>query len=208
MGRGNVRTFFPMPSLGRDNQRLSTDSTESNTKENTVMLIKRSACPVSARGRQGSGLPVVAIRENGQLAFNTKAWEHFPAGVKYLAVGLDENTRAMTVQGLVTVPAKMTEGDLFPCKPNMKDDKETGGGYAAFAAALKLDVINYDYKTSGNQTFETTLGKPGILSFVLPSGSLEAKPKVPRKKKAEKTATATATATPATSGHTPLLDVD
>lgn len=168
------------------------------------MLIKRSACPVSTRGRQGSGLPVIAIRENGQLAFNGKAWEHLPEGTKYLAVGLDEKSRVMTLQGLADVPAKMAKEDLFPVSAN----KKGGGGYAAFASALKLDVINYDYKTSGNQTFETTLGKAGILSFVLPSGSLTAKPKVPRKKKAEKTATAAATATPATGAHTPLLDVD
>lgn len=148
--------------------------------------IKKSSLPVSTRG-QASTEPKVAIRENGQIAFNKLAAEAMDTP-KILIIQFDPEKRLLVFRpyfsGKSPVPKGVSkedyEKDLFTISYGNKTAIES----PYFAGAQLLKDLEYDYITSGNQNFiPQVVVKDKALVITLPKGSLEAKPKTPRKPK-------------------------
>lgn len=147
-------------------------------------MISRSSLPVSTRG-QASTEPKVAVRENGQIAFNKLAATEMGTPVT-LVIMFDEDKRHLVFKPYVSGKSALPKGvkkedyekELFSISYGNKTKIES----PYFAAANLLKDLEYDYIKSGNQTF-TPLVKDGALVITLPKGALEAKPKAERKKK-------------------------
>jgi hypothetical protein len=146
--------------------------------------IKRSTLPVLRFGR-GTTEPSVAISENGQVRFNNAASAFAGDLTKIVIADFDAKTRAMKLLAVAAPPKGWSEDDCFELRQSQsKDGKVKGGKYISAASVWRLDEVGYDFKASGNQTFVPTIdATKHVLSFVVPKGALQAKPKQTRVKK-------------------------
>lgn len=135
--------------------------------------------------RVRSTVAQIMISEKGQIRFNTIATQKLLEEIK-----LNPNeVKKIYFGGFDSEKRKLTMG-FKPFKGQTdKDGWNVGWSdkvkqYQVSAAPI-LKAIKYDFVTSGNQRFNVAAGK-GLIQVVVPEGSLEAKPKVERKKKAVK----------------------
>jgi hypothetical protein len=151
----------------------------------TLTFVKRADLPIATRGT-GSGKPSVTVQGNGTFLFSTKAAEML--GTHELALFVIEKQQ-ITVQSVTDAilkdlkKQKMDIADLATCKYT-RGKKSKGVGLAG-SGVCKL--VGYDYKTSGNQTFDLEGdADDGNVVFSLPKGHLTPKPKAARKPRAPK----------------------
>lgn len=170
--------------------------------------IKKSTVPVLGKGQIGK--PVVAVRSNGQISFSSMVSKILTNCV-YAAVGFDEAKRTLQFQGLAKVPKGVDENDLF----KLGHSDKTKAYF--FSGAGLMQLLSYDYKASGNQSFDAvTKEENKTVVITLPKGKLTPKPVVTRVKK-EKVASAAAgangaakapTTPPAAEGDEPELELE
>ncbi len=163
-----------------NSENLEKSKKEKEDKDMALQLIKRSELPVAHNRAAG---PVVAVRVNGQIAFNSVTSKALH-GCKLAMIGwVDAKARTLAIQGVTKVPKGVSEGDLF--KISISDKAKT----VAINCAGLLNLVGYKYKESGNQTFTAEVTEAEhMVTFTLPKGGLEPKPVVHRKKKADKAA--------------------
>jgi hypothetical protein len=156
-----------------------------------LQVIGRNTLPESTRGRAGT--TTVAVRENGQIGFSTKAAESFN-NFTHTIIEWDGESRKMTFTPVNT--EKMPKGRKAEEAFKVGQSKN-GDRYISAAELFKLDAIGYDYKTFGTHSFNANV-ENGKLSFTLPEevDVKEKKPRKPRAAKAAAGANETAPATP------------
>ena len=143
--------------------------------------IKKSSLPVLRFGR-GATDPIVSISENGQVRFNKLAQEFAGDLKKVVIADFDAKTRAMKLLAVAAPPKGWTEEDCF----TLNVGKKGGGSYISCAAVFRMEEVGYDFKASGNQTFKPTIdATKHVITFTVPKGALQAKPKAVRTKKAK-----------------------
>jgi hypothetical protein len=152
-----------------------------------LSFIKRSDLPVSARGK--SAPPSVSVTEAGQITFSGAACEAL-GGRKVASVipAYDPETGkvAFYPKGHKAT-AKQPEDNFIPLrwsKEKNKKGKNNSTSATVSSGTGILKIAGYDYKKSGQQNFQVTVGDGGILSFGLPKGALTPKPKQQRKPRA------------------------
>lgn len=160
-----------------------------------ITFLKRSELPEPTKGKVGTNS--VAISDNGQIVMSSIASKFF-AGVDKAFVAFDGTKVYLLKPDAPIVVSAMKkkmigENDFVALRRSKKDGKEDPNGQVAFSASRYLSVadkygasVNYDFRASGNQTFQCSEDEAkGYLMFEIPaSGKLTPKPVVARKKKA------------------------
>jgi outer membrane protein assembly factor BamB len=118
-------------------------------------------------------------------------------GVTHVAVAFDPETRVMAIYGPSPKIRKMLPSEEDWVKLNI-NKKRTAVDFAATNLLSHAPTFGgklYDYKGSGNQIFAATANeKEQCVSFTVPVGKMEPRPKVARKPRAKKEKVATGTA--------------
>lgn len=149
--------------------------------------ILKSALPVSTFGRGRESKPTVSIGDNGQIRFSTQLTEEVIGKTAKAVIQFDPETRVLRVTPVMAAPKNMTEEDLFGLSRGK--DGESKQAYFGASSLLSCEVagIKYDYKASGTQNFEPTVGetknKIKFIEITIPEGALTPRPKAPRKAK-------------------------
>lgn len=166
-----------------------------------LQFVSRTSLPVLAKGAVGR--ESVTIHENGQIVLSKKVMDKIGVEADTLvALGFDTATRNLVVAVATPkiIKAVGGEGGCY----TLRVSKKTKQGLFAASAFLQdpKDEIfgpngnKYDYKSSGNQSFEAVVNeKEKMVSCVLPKGALAKKPVVARKKKDKGNEVATTGAT-------------
>ena len=173
-----------------------------------LTFLRRSTIPEPVKGKQAATVPMIMIGENGSIAFNSYASDAMKDTAK-VCIAVDADKREVTVlpeKHPSVVKAKVADNDLFAVKhatANGSKRKQViiPQGASVIRGLFGGSVPAYDYKASGNQSFQLTEKSGGAYSFVLPE-RMTAKPKVARKKKTATNAVPT-TPTPITT-QTPV----
>ena len=166
-----------------------------------VTFVKRSALPQAIRGKEGS-LSVV-VTGNGQVQLSKKSTDALGNPDK-IVMGFD-GAKVYLFRADSKTVAKVDPKDMI------QTNKPKKGGTIGFAASAILRSAKdygashiYDFKKSGNQSFNVTADeKNGYITFELPT-ALAPKPVVHRRKKV-KAAVATM-ATPQSTEGTPVQE--
>ena len=145
------------------------------------IVIKKSTLPVLGKGKAGE--PKVTLASKGQISFSPSASKVFDNRTLALVMW-DKDSRTMTVRAFTKPPKDYTEADCFV----IGYQKKSKAAYFSASALLqnKEAAIGYDYKASGNQSFNVTAvntDKEKSVSWQLPEGAMTPKPSTPRKKK-------------------------
>lgn len=166
----------------------------------SLTFVSRASLPQLAKGAVGK--ESLTVHENGQVILSKKVMDllALTADTK-VVLGFDTASRQLVIQVATPKLIKLVGGDNG-CYI-LKVSSKTKQGFFAASAFLQdpNDEIfgegqKYDYKASGNQTFDATVNeKDKSVAAVLPVGALKKKPVVARKKKT--------TETPAPAGTTP-----
>ena len=149
----------------------------------TIRPVKIADLPKSRVGKVGT--ESVSIGDNGQIRFSTKLDAKLQ-GAEYVAAGwVDQDERTYGFQ-VVTDPSSfiktMIKAKLVPADAKGEDylikllrGKEGSlNPYFAGTQLLKLDVEDYDYANSGNQSFEASYDeKTKLITFTMPVGTLQ-----------------------------------
>lgn len=166
------------------------------------MLFSQKNAPAITRGRSAATSPKFAIAEVGQGRFNTHATKALlsatklqPSQVEMLYIDYDEKTRKMvfTLDHTKIKGAKAEDG--------VKAKIGEKSGQLAFTISWICNQIGYNFKESGNQTFDLVGSKDGSsFSFTFPEGTLANNTikRGPRKAKSDKVETPATPATPVT----------
>ncbi len=181
-------------SEGKSETKHSTLTQDLNSlKETTTMILNLSTLPVAVRGKVATEKKV-AIRENGQIQFNSLVTKEVN-GATHVQFDWDSKARTLT---LIMHDAEVDNS----LKLNRGKD---GDGIPTLSASGILKLIQFDY-AAGAKVFsegeknlkigKTKSGNLAIALLKLEDGEREKVEKVSRPRK-QKTATATATATPA-----------
>lgn len=165
-----------------------------------ITFLKRSTLPAPIKGKEGTNS--VSISENGQITLSSKltAWlgEH-----RHVVMGYDAGTVYLfTPAAPLVKKGKVEEKDMISLRDNKKQKSVTFGGAVILRSADYFGDNIYDFKASGNQTFQAEVDdKNGCIKFALPKGAIARRPVVKRQKKV-KTATVKAEA-----GNTNTVEV-
>lgn len=154
-----------------------------------MSFVSRTTLPELTRGKTGK--PSVTVHDTGQISLSSVATKAIGESEGLIVVAFDGDTRTMNVFAANPKLIKAVGGEkgCFKYKYNTKSKQ---GGFAASAllqdaAGGIFDGNTYDYKASGNQTFECEVNeKEKAITFKLPKGKLTKKIVVKRAKK-EKT---------------------
>lgn len=139
-------------------------------------------------------IPRISISNNGQIRPNKAAVNCVNGkaeNLKFAQVLFDADTRQMGIALLTKAPKGVNEANLAKLAHNKNKDGSLKGHPPYFGAAKILRQIDYDYRHSGTQTFDTEF-KDGLLVLVVPEGALTPKPKreqKPKDEQAEQSAT-------------------
>jgi hypothetical protein len=148
-----------------------------------LTFMNRSAQPAPPSKGKIATKATVLVGANGSITFNSLA-SKLLEGSSAVGLAYDGKTRVVAIfpQGHAKI-AKQDAGTLFAVKKGKKS-KSFSMANAAWILNTVLPEPHYDYKASGNQTFDIT-EKDGVLMFTLPEKATP-KPTVaraPRKKK-------------------------
>jgi hypothetical protein len=183
-----------------------------------VKMILFAELPKLQVGKAAATEPKIAIRENGQIAFNSKFVADYvkPIDATHIIFRWNGDGDVGTFPcDILTIPcdaAKAEEerskgGVVYPIPPPKK--KETG---IVMTGSALLQRIKYQYKASGNQNFDVNLlGKNKLPSLKLTAEKLTPAPKQTRerkKKDAPAAPPANAPAAPAVAATAPAADDD
>jgi hypothetical protein len=133
--------------------------------------------------------PTITIGENGSMTFNSLASKVLEGSTK-VGIAYDADKRLVIVypsgHKQVVKTAKENPDALFEVKCSYPPSKLYGFKNASWILNTVLPAPHYDYKASGNQSFDVNHDeKNGVLTFVLPEKATP-RPKVARAKKAKK----------------------
>jgi hypothetical protein len=167
----------------------------------TVVPIKFSTIPAGRRGFRASG-PMIGIRENGQIAFNSTLTKELgiTADTKvYVGFGTDRKLHFIVTEKPLTKDTTAADLATLNYSEKNKSCYMSGTGF--------LGNLGYDYKASGSQSFngDSLIVEPNYkagahVSLLLPEGALTPKPKTERKPRAKKDAGAAVAAVAAVGG--------
>lgn len=147
--------------------------------------ISKASLPVSTFGRGRESKPTVSIGDNGQIRFSTQVTADIVGKATKAVIQFDPETRVMRITPVMAPPKGMTEEDLFGLSRGK--DGESKQAYFGASSLLSSDAagIKYDYKASGTQNFDPTLGKTKqgnqFIELTIPEGALTPRPKAVRK---------------------------
>lgn len=145
-----------------------------------LTFIKRSSIPIAVKGKVATE-PTVTITDAGQIRLNSLSTK-FLNGNNKAAIGYDADKKKLyIIRADAKLASKLDEKELFTFGHGKKDTNLYVSG-----AGLLRGETKYDFATSGNQVFKSTLDdKNGCIVIDLPEGALAKKPTTPRKRKAK-----------------------
>lgn len=159
-----------------------------------MFVSKDSLAEVAGVGRAATKA-TLTIGGNGQIAFNSLSKKALGEGVDKIYVAYDKEKRVCQFHAVT--PEMEKKYGTKAVAVTLRTSKKSTGSYFGGASLLKSEKIFgselYDYRASGNQTFDVESPKAGVIQFTVPKGSLVKKEVKPRKKK---TTQATAQAVP------------
>ena len=172
----------------------------------SIMFVKRSELPMPTRGKEATS-HTVSISDGGQVTLNTLSTKFFADSPK-VAMAFDGSKAYLFREDApVVVKAiqgkKLGEKDLIVMRVNAKNHTLAFTASQVIVNSTKYGAsVAYDFKASGNQTFEATVDeKNKAITFELPeSGKLVPKPHV----RAKKVKAAATVANPASQVGTPV----
>ena len=153
-----------------------------------MTFVGRASFAEIQRGK-GTGKPTVTVGENGQISLSSVAAKVITTA--RIVIGYDADTRKVALYSFTEELGKkykLTEADSLELKGGTKSSgKFFAGTVFLRGTSFTADTL-YNYKASGNQSFDAVVDeKKGVVSFVLPKGTLTPKPKVARTKKVKAT---------------------
>lgn len=163
----------------------------------SLTFVSRASLPVLAKGAVGK--ESITVHENGQIIVSKKAMDLLKVTADTpVVLGFDQAKRELVI-AVATPKLIKAVGGESGCYP-LKVSKKTKQGFFAASAFLQDpndDIFGeghkYDYKRSGNQSFDAVVNeKDRMVTCVLPTGALNRRAVVARKKK-DKTGTGAAT---------------
>jgi hypothetical protein len=188
----------------------------------TIRPVKIADLPKSRVG--ATGKDSVAIGGNGQFRLSTTLDKK--ASPEFLAASwLDQKKRLYGFQVVSDVAkwtAELIKAKILPKDANgmdyliaVKRGKEGDSSpYFAGSSLLKMELEDYDYKESGNQSFDAEYDeKTRMISFIVPVGKLDPKPSNGRGRKkgsknAPKAVGAAADANDGATANAPVVNLE
>ena len=153
-----------------------------------ITFVKRSALPVATHGKTAA--PTVAITEMGQIQLGKVCSEFLGSKAKTLVMAFDGSTALLFRSNAKAVAKWPIEDHIKLTYPVQKEGQPEKHGCTFSGAQILRHAKDYgasglyDFKASGNQTFQATLDeKNGCITFTLPTGAIARRPFTPRKKK-------------------------